>query len=201
MPEPCDSVGADPRAELPHVLAQGTDFVANATHMMEADQEESLFLPIAHAGDPEPADVWNDVHTLQHLQDPSADVMTFWTPSERRPVLRRASFYRWDGSVLMRKLTDGSVRQCPRPEARHDIVKTAHESAGHFGRRRTTALVMGYWWAGLYQDCRDVVRECAACSQSNLGHLLLSAASAESPACEGHVLPLGYGPGRPISPQ
>ena len=169
MPVSFDSVGADPRAELPNVFAQGACFIANATLMMEADQQEALLLPAVHAGDPEPADVWNDVHTLQYLQNPSADVMIFWTSAERRRVLRRASFYRWDGSVLLRKLADGSLRQCPKPESGHDVVKTAHESAGHFGRRRTTALVMlSYWWAGLYQDCRDVVRECAACSQSKV---------------------------------
>ena len=61
--------------------------------------------------------------------------------------------------MLHRKLADKSLRQVPRPEERMVIVKTAHESAGHFGRCCTTALVlMNYWWAGLWQDCHDVMK-------------------------------------------
>ena len=150
------------------MFAQGAAFIANATMAAEAEQEEALLQP-GQAAEAEPADVWTDLHTMQYLQNPSAETMTFWTSAERRRVLRRASFFRWDGAVLHRRLSDGSLRQCPKPDERHDIAKLAHESAGHFGRRRTTALVMlSYWWAGLYQDCRDVVKECAACSQSKV---------------------------------
>ena len=170
--------------ELPSLWEKGSQFMANVALATEAFHEDLVLMPkydvrsfsgVAAAAHPEgerpsdadQADVWADEHTLSYLQNPSADEMTFWTPLERRRVLRRAKFYQWDGTVLQRKLSDGSLRQVPKPEERQAIVKMAHESAGHFGRRRTTALVLlNYWWAGLWQDCRDAVKSCAACSQS-----------------------------------
>ena len=173
-----------PTEEVPSQCEEGSRFMANVALATEAFHEDIVLMPIyglhsfagaAEAAHPDgdrnfeadQADVWVDEHTLSYLQNPSTEEMTFGSPLERRRVLRRAKFYQWDGTVLHRKLSDGSLRQVPKPEERQAIVKTAHESAGHFGRRRTTALVLlNYWWAGLWQDCRDAVKSCAACSQS-----------------------------------
>ena len=174
--------GFDFKSELTSVFAQGSQLISNVSLAMEADQQEVLLLPlpdlpifmsasanVKSQSEAEQADVWKDAHTLRYLHNPSADSIMFLPTAERRRVLRRVRFYRWDGSVLHRKLSDGSLRQVPQPDERHAIVKAAHENAGHFGRRRTTALVlMNYWWSGLWQDCRDVVRNCGACAKSKV---------------------------------
>ena len=68
--------------------------------------------------------------------------------------------------MLYRQLSSGERRQVPPPAERKAIVQRLHERCGHFGRKRTTHLVLlAYWWAGLYKDVRSVIRCCAACDQ------------------------------------
>jgi hypothetical protein len=114
-------------------------------------------------------DIWSDRNVLLFLQHPHADNMLYLATSERKRVVRRSRFYDWDGTVLHRRMPSGTLKQVPQAGERLAIVKAAHETAGHFGRRRTTALVMlTYWWSGLWQDCRNVVQGCHACSQTKV---------------------------------
>ncbi len=72
------------------------------------------------------------------------------TDGEKRRVLARAAAYRYDreSRVLYRRLGAGTGeegclwREVPTPCTRADIVREIHEKGGHFGRRRTTYMVM-----------------------------------------------------------
>jgi hypothetical protein len=61
--------------------------------------------------------------------------------NELRRARARASRYRMQGETLYRVCPDGVARQVPPPGARLGIIKQAHETTGHFGVRRTTALI------------------------------------------------------------
>ena len=104
-------------------------------------------------------DVWEDIELLAYLHgDPALSV------SER--VRKRASRFRWTSGRLYRCMADGTLREVPPPADRSDLIRSLHESTGHWGRRRTTHLVMQtYWFPNLYNAVRDVVRACPACSR------------------------------------
>jgi len=49
-----------------------------------------------------------------------------------------------------------------------EIFKRTHEDTGHFGIRRTLALLLTrYWWSGIADDVGSVVRHCSACDRVN----------------------------------
>jgi hypothetical protein len=65
-------------------------------------------------------------------------------------------------------MTDGSTRIVPPPQQRHQLIQQQHEQCGHFGVRRTTALLATkYWWHGMLADTAALVRRCEYCSRVN----------------------------------
>ena len=78
---------------------------------------------------------------------------------------KRAQSYSWfAGGELRRNLPDGSSKLCPRPEQRKQIVVQHHERNGHYGVRRTGALVQHtYWWVGLWADVAAELSKCSLC--------------------------------------
>ena len=63
---------------------------------------------------------------------------------------------------------DGKPRLVPKPPERTALIKRVHEETGHFGVRRTLALLLNrYWWQGMTEDVSSVVRHCAACDRVN----------------------------------
>jgi hypothetical protein len=64
-------------------------------------------------------------------------------------------------------LPNGSVRVCPTPEHREDVVRQLHGFA-HLGEKRTLALLQtGYWWRGMRAMVRSVVQSCKLCDMAN----------------------------------
>jgi len=111
-------------------------------------------------------DVWRDEPTMSYLQKLVGP--PDWSPTERARVLRRARDYRWHDGQLLRNMADGSTRIVPPPAERAELVKATHERLGHFGVRRTTALLAtAHWWYGMRGDVRTVVSECKVCDQAN----------------------------------
>ncbi|KAJ9504506.1 hypothetical protein QJQ45_030417 [Haematococcus lacustris] len=103
--------------------------------------------------------------------------------AEHRRAQRRAQAYVWDSHKLLRRMADGSTRIVPAPAERPHLVSTMHNNTGHFGGRRTAALLQHtYWWRGLAADAQAVVARCTACDR------VKAAFNAKSP--ELHSLPI-----------
>ena len=61
---------------------------------------------------------------------------------------------------------DGRARIVPRPAERGELILKMHEQSGHWGVKRTVALLLhSYWWRGINSDVAETVRHCAACSR------------------------------------
>ncbi len=113
----------------------------------------------------ESSEVWTDHPTLSTLRSgqPGADLSS----KERYRVQQRLKLYRWDPQhqQLIRVLLDGSTRIVPPPEQRQQLIQQQHQQCGHFGIRRTAALLATkYWWHGMLADTAAVVRRCQHCS-------------------------------------
>lgn len=126
-------------------------------------------------------DIWLDSNAMELIQagkiaEPRLELLS---AQERERVVRRSKAYRWlPGSpgaqshglwgpgVLLRQMGAQEWKAVPPPVARAELVRKMHEEVGHFGRRRTTCMVMlSYWWPGLYQTVRDCVQQCQRCHQ------------------------------------
>jgi len=111
------------------------------------------------------ADVWEDEHVLYYLRE--QHYMKDTSNEERNRVKKRAASYvlAVDGKLL-RNMADGSTRIIPRPSERLELIKRYHEQCGHFGVRRTAALIQtSYWWWGLLADVAAHVAKCSLCSR------------------------------------
>jgi hypothetical protein len=88
------------------------------------------------------------------------------TAAERSRINKRLAYYKWADGKLLRYMPDGAVKQVPAPDDRLPLVKQMHERCGHFGARRTAALVLSaYWWHGLQADVAHMVSACKECSR------------------------------------
>ena len=146
-----------PNMAHPHLaglLQSGQWFLRLASLSAIATGEDSSD-PVATS----PADVWDDLEVMSYLRGEQK------LPISRR-TLKRSQRFRWTGDTLFRCMADGTLREVPPPAGRYDLIRTLHESTGHWGRRRTTHMVLQtYWFSNLYQAVRDVVRSCSACSR------------------------------------
>ena len=87
---------------------------------------------------------------------------------ELKRAAKRAAGYEYTKGVLYRRLKDGSHRICPPPAAREAITTEVHQDNGHWGEKRTAALLsLKYWWRGLYDTVRQVVCSCPQCDRVN----------------------------------
>jgi hypothetical protein len=126
---------------------------------------------VAEAQEADSSDIWQDQQTLQYLRE-----QTFspeWSPAARGRIRKRAAKYRLTGDGgVQRIFPDGSVKLVPRPADREQLITGFHNRNGHFGVRRTGALVSsGYWWWGLWGDVAATLSKCGLCSRvrSNFG--------------------------------
>ena len=109
-------------------------------------------------------DVWEDVQVLYYLKEQQYQPGT--SNQERTRVRKRAAIYQLavDGR-LFRILPDQNKREVPKPEDRLQIITSYHDM-GHYGVRRTAALVQtAYWWHGLLADVANFVSKCQLCSR------------------------------------
>ncbi len=106
-------------------------------------------------------DIWSDDATMAFLRDgiqPAA--------ADRRRVAHRAKLYAWRDDALRRHMAGGASLRVPPPDQRNSIISTTHEQCGHFGVRRTVALLRTtYWWRGMVADVHTFCKSCAVCDQ------------------------------------
>jgi len=117
-----------------------------------------------------PADVWVDMPVMHYIIQGS--VPEDMPAHEKQRIQRRARVYKYEAGVLYRAVTQDDGRTdfkvVPHPDKRTDLVKQAHEQHGHFGVKRTTALLLPYyWWAGLGQHVKHFVKRCTLCDRVN----------------------------------
>ncbi|KAJ9520169.1 hypothetical protein QJQ45_030084, partial [Haematococcus lacustris] len=145
-----------------------------------AVQPAVVIAQLADVADTE-RDIHDDTATMQLLQH---HTLPAGLPhAEQRRAQRRAQAYVWDSHKLLRRMADGSTRIVPAPAERPHLVSTMHNNTGHFGGRRTAALLQHtYWWRGLAADAQAVVARCTACDR------VKAAFNAKSP--ELHSLPI-----------
>lgn len=109
-------------------------------------------------------DIFADTNTLTFLRTNTMPAGIKYHEIAR--IRRRARFYLWNNDKLMRKLPDGSWREVPEPQVRQQLVSEIHVSTGHFGARRTAHLVrQRFWWVGLVDTVRAVVKQCHTCDR------------------------------------
>lgn len=172
-------------AQRPIQVFRSNKELARAAEEEEADLAATTALPVAQA-DPQPhnqdrqhivdppgskelpRDIWKDPVTIEYLRNGEFSEMTCNTASEAESqrAIRRAKVYLMKKDQLFRMMPDDGCKIVPEPDEREELVTKLHEECGHFGRRRTTHLVLiDYWWVGLYQQVRDVVSKCEACDR------------------------------------
>ena len=107
---------------------------------------------------------WTDQGLLSLLQ--TGHLPQGLSEVEVRRVRQRAQRYRWQGQQLYVLGLDGRARIVPRPAERGELILKMHEQSGHWGVKRTVALLLhSYWWRGINSDVAETVRHCAACSR------------------------------------
>ena len=110
------------------------------------------------------ADIWQDEAVLELLR--TGQRPQNCSSRELDRVTKRARSYIWQNGTLHRRLMDGTMRKCPRPEVRAGIIRKHHESSGHFGAKRTGQLLAtAWWWHGMFADAAHHVRQCKTCAQ------------------------------------
>ena len=110
-------------------------------------------------------DIWEDsttLHLLQHSAYPPGV-----TAAVRTRASKRLRYYTWRGGKLYFLMPDGATRLVPRPEERRALIRDAHARTGHFGTRRTYALLLtAHWWNGMARDVRDELQRCDLCARA-----------------------------------
>ena len=112
------------------------------------------------------SEIWTDHPTLTALQQ--GQIPAALSPQERDRVQQRLKLYRWDQQhqQLYRLLPSGEQKVVPKPEQREQLVSSHHKQCGHFGVRRTAALLQTkYWWHGMLADTAAGLKQCQHCSR------------------------------------
>ena len=152
-PSPPTEIYPDDLADL---FKDGQEFIHFAALSAYADGQE-----IAEGQEISPpvADIWDDTELLKYIQGDKTV-----TPSDR--IRKRSSRFRWTADKLYRVMSDGTLREVPPLADRFNLIRSLHESTGHWGRRRTAYLAMKtYWFPNLYKVVRTTVQSCPACSR------------------------------------
>ncbi|KAJ9507809.1 hypothetical protein QJQ45_019277 [Haematococcus lacustris] len=88
----------------------------------------------------------------------------------------RAKAYRYEADQLLRVMANGSAKVVPAPATRDQLVLNMHGSNGHFGVRRTTAMLLhNHWWAGIHADVARILKSCHVCDRARASFNLRAA--------------------------
>jgi hypothetical protein len=110
------------------------------------------------------ADVWQDAPVIQYMQHQKLPQNA--TAVEVARIKRRAAGYTWRDNKLYRTPSTAEPKEVPPPEQRRQLVLDMHARTGHWGVRRTTALLSTrYWWAGIVGTTSAIVSECEHCQR------------------------------------
>ena len=155
-------IAADPvlqrQALLASVCLHQPFTVQQAICMVTETQEQ------AAAFNRSQGDVWLDQPVIQFLRDTTFPESA--SASEKLRIQRRARSYYFVGDQLVRRMSDGSQKVVPTRSERQQLIQQQHELCGHYGVRRTAAMLLTkYWWYGLQANVAEVVSHCEHCSR------------------------------------
>jgi hypothetical protein len=120
---------------------------------------------VAEAQEREAQDIWLDQEALYYLQQ--QEYKPEWSQGVRDRIRKRAAKYSCSGDgIIRRKFPDGSTKLVPKPADRKELVVQFHHRTGHYGVRRTGALISNsYWWWGLWNDVAAELSKCSLCAR------------------------------------
>ncbi|KAJ9513219.1 hypothetical protein QJQ45_029518 [Haematococcus lacustris] len=122
----------------------------------------------------EGSDIHTDAAALHYLRNTAH--LPGLTATEMRRVVRRAKAYRYEADQLLRVMANGSAKVVPAPATRDQLVLNMHGSNGHFGVRRTTAMLLhNHWWAGIHADVARILKSCHVCDRARASFNLRAA--------------------------
>lgn len=93
--------------------------------------------------------------------------------SEDRVKLAKfvSNFFMRNGR-LWHKSRDGRVQLVPKPEARFDLLRQAHDDLGHKGVFSTRSKLLDrFWWPGIDDDIKWYIQSCHPCQVRQMTHL------------------------------
>jgi hypothetical protein len=120
---------------------------------------------VAEAQEGTALDIWKDPDALYFLRE--QQYKPEWPLALRDRVRKRAAKYIYTAKGEVRRLfPDGSSKLVPKPEERTALITEFHQRTGHYGVRRTGALISNtYWWWGLWNDVSATLSKCGLCSR------------------------------------
>ena len=115
------------------------------------------------------AEIWDDLPVLQFLR--THKYTTDLTPLTKDRVYRRAKIFRWMAHNLYKIDRDGKqLLLVPPTIDKIDLVRKIHRDIGHFGvHRMLDRLRRNYWWKGMDDTVKEVVRACVPCARTKAG--------------------------------
>ena len=121
---------------------------------------------------PPAGDIYADVQAMHYLRtgELRKDLEGDEGKKELKRVAKRATNYKYAGGQLYRRPTTkhSSLRLCPEPAARQQIVQELHAMA-HMGTKRVLSMLSDrYYWNNMSADVREVVNSCDACARKGL---------------------------------
>lgn len=157
--------------------SEPTTFTATCACSFNAAAQEKL-----QNGTTNSTDIWEDTAAMHLLR--TGSYLDGTSAAETSRIHKRLRNYSWKDGKVIRTMPDGTTKLVPAPQERLPLIKQLHDRCGHFGIRRTAALVLNaYWWHGLNADVSSVVGACKECDR-----IKASFGQAEPPALQ----PLPY---------
>ena len=78
------------------------------------------------------------------------------------------NYYVSNGKLMRKKKFDLDVEVVIEKGMRIDIIKRAHDSAGHFGTHYVFGKVFkDYWWPDLFSDVKSYIESCDICQRDS----------------------------------
>jgi len=118
----------------------------------------------ASSGSSGHGDIWLDEPTLHFIR--SGELPAGASTAEQHRIRRRARSYYLVGDQLLRRMADSTSKLVPPRSERQRLIQQQHELCGHYGVRRTSAMLLTkHWWWGLQADVAHVVSHCEHCNR------------------------------------
>ena len=114
-------------------------------------------------------DIWHDEPVLHFLK--THEYSKGLNAHDKDRVYRRAKNFRWLAHNLYKTCKENtSMLLIPPPDEREELTKKIHRDMGHFGiHRMIDRLQRNYWWKGMDDTVKKVIRACVPCARTKAG--------------------------------